>query len=223
MKAGGKGPPRSGRNSAPSGAPPAGVPCHPAFRMLRIPKPKPGFGRSRPNRSFQRHGEGNWVRSVRSTFEREAFSRRFAPQLAGTCLLNLRIPCAAAAPQTPWPASQHLRPVAARTDERKMGSSSRRDATVRSRQFAALLGPPTICHMDRSDRIAHPLRYRSTPDINLLWSLMRVPQGEWTRAQCSHHFATGDRMGRPRTRSPSAAWPASQPSFHAFRTASGSW
>jgi len=36
----------------------------------------------------------------------------------------------------------------------EIGSSSRPDATVRTRRFAALLGPTTICQMDRSDPIA---------------------------------------------------------------------
>ena len=53
----------------------------------------------------------------------------------------------------PFPASQPTY----RSDLReKIGSSSRRDATVRSCRIPAFLGPQTICQMDRSDPIAPP-------------------------------------------------------------------
>ncbi len=50
--------------------------------------------------------------------------------------------------------SRALSSVTARTEGLEIGSSSRRDTTVRTIRFAAPLGPMTICQMDRSDPIA---------------------------------------------------------------------
>jgi hypothetical protein len=82
---------------------------------------------------------GNGVRSVRLTFERVASPRS----------------CGSRAPPLPQELQGYL--LNHRWNRRvEIGSSSRRDATVRTRRFAALLGPPTICQMDRSDPIAPP-------------------------------------------------------------------
>jgi hypothetical protein len=83
-------------------------------------------------------------------------------------------------PETLWPPSQEERTAAGiargrkgalfptsppfcRSDPRgEVGSRSRRDANRQTRRLAALLVPPTICQMDRSDPIASPSGPTST-------------------------------------------------------------
>jgi hypothetical protein len=80
----------------------------------------------------------NGVRSVRLTLEREALPRSFASQLPCARFQNLRIPCIAAASQTPGLPSQHLRPAPARTEEWKSGQvhdGTSRSGAVDSQRF----------------------------------------------------------------------------------------
>ncbi len=63
---------------------------------------------------------------------------------------RLRILCAAAASRT------LQGPLLSYRSNRRLeiGSSSRRDTTAQTLRFAALLGPTTVCQMDRSDAMA---------------------------------------------------------------------
>jgi hypothetical protein len=85
---------------------------------------------------------GNGVRSVRLTFERVASPRS----------------CGSRAPPLPQELQGYL--LNHRWNRRvEIGSSSRRDAAIRTLRFAALLGSRTSCQMDRSAPIA-PLQSR---------------------------------------------------------------
>jgi hypothetical protein len=84
-------------------------------------------------------GADNGVRSVRLTFERGA---------------SLRSCGSRAPPLGHEPQGRLFSHCSNRRVE--IGSSSRRDATVQTRRFAALLGPTTMCQMDRSAPTAPP-------------------------------------------------------------------
>ncbi len=93
--------------------------------------------------------KGNGVRPVRLTFEREAFSRNCCSQLSGARFQSLGSRAPPLRHELHGPLLSHgwNRRVEIR-------SSTRRDATVLTCRFAPLLGPTTICQMDRSDPIA---------------------------------------------------------------------
>jgi len=119
----------------------------------------------------------------------------------------------------------------------EIGSSSRRDATVRTRRFAALLGPTTICQMDRSDPIA-PSREQTAarcgkaaarPEWEAMvkategilgkeWSEMILRHGDWGRdgllAVATRHL--GWRLGEVVEREPGVSYAAAAQGIRRF-------
>ena len=81
----------------------------------------------------------------------------------------------------------------------EIGSSSRPDATVRTCRLAALLGPTTICQMDRSDPIA-PLSHET---FRCLKEVRAKPRGrEGMKAGVTTTAATGTTFLFPRASAP---------------------
>ena len=107
----------------------------------------------------------------------------------------------------------------------EIGSSSQRDATVRTRRFAVLLGPPTICQMDRSDPIAPRLSCGMKSHAKPRRPRRREVPTRTRRPPCVPLHGRGF-LGPPqhpnKTRPLRTSHPTGKPSPHASVSGSGS-